>query len=33
MAADLTRAVLLYRAGDPRDFPLPEGDALIGFSG
>jgi pSer/pThr/pTyr-binding forkhead associated (FHA) protein len=33
MAADLTRAVLLYRAGEPRDFPLPEGDALIGFSG
>jgi pSer/pThr/pTyr-binding forkhead associated (FHA) protein len=33
MAADLTKAVLLYRAGEPRDFPLPEGDAMLGFAG
>lgn len=31
MAADLTRAVLLSRAGEPRDFALPEGDAILGF--
>jgi pSer/pThr/pTyr-binding forkhead associated (FHA) protein len=33
MATDLTRAVLLYRAGPPQDFRLPEGDAVLGFGG
>jgi pSer/pThr/pTyr-binding forkhead associated (FHA) protein len=33
MAADLTHAVLLYRAGPPQDFRLPQGDAVLGFGG
>jgi pSer/pThr/pTyr-binding forkhead associated (FHA) protein len=32
MAADLTRAVLLFRAGDEQDFPIPDGpEVRLGF--
>ncbi|HEV8231630.1 MAG TPA: FHA domain-containing protein [Thermoanaerobaculia bacterium] len=33
MAADLTRAALLFRSGPHRDFPLPETEATLGFGG
>lgn len=32
MAADLTHAALLYRTGPPRNFPIPHGDATIGYA-
>lgn len=33
MAADLSRAALLYRSGPARDFPLPEAEAIVGYGG